>query len=412
MAQTVNFELPPPVCRAMEQLNSAGYEAYIVGGCVRDILMERKPHDFDVATSALPEDILRVFSEEKTILTGLKHGTVSVLLDGMYLEITTYRIDGPYTDGRHPEQVSFTAGLEEDLARRDFTVNALAYSPKSGVLDFCGGRQDLAAGRIRTVGDPVRRFSEDALRMLRAYRFASVLNFTIEDLTKETAARMFDEIAKVSAERVTAEFIRLLEGHSAGKILRLCPEIFRVLLGFSNVTPALCSDCGQVADSLPPLFHQRLAALVLTAGEGLSASLLRTDRRTGRFIDEMIAFSSAVPSPSGYNCKRLLQKYGEQSLKEMLQVLYAVSLRRVSDSLPVKNVEETIRMVQEILDTGACYSLKQLAVNGRDVMAIKGCSGRETGKILTGLLQLVMRGILPNDREILLGKIRDSDDLS
>lgn len=408
MAQAEIFKLPSPVCRAIRQLNSAGFEAFIVGGCVRDMLMQREPNDFDITTSALPEDIIRTFSGEQIVLTGLKHGTVSVLLDGMYLEITTYRIDGTYTDGRHPEKVSFSASLREDLARRDFTINAMAYSPEAGVLDFYDGEQDLAEGRIRTVGPPLQRFSEDALRMLRAYRFAATLNFTIEEVTKETAAQLFQEIKKVSVERITAEFIRLLEGPGAGRILNFCPEILQVILGFSNVTPALCSDCGQAMDCLPPIFRQRLAALVLLAGERLSSSLLRMDRKTDRFIDDTIDLASAFPASDDYNYKCLLQKHGEQPLLEMMHVLYAVSLRRRSGFLPAANVLNGIRIVNKIQDTGVCYSLHQLAVTGEDVMRIKGCQGQETGRVLAALLEAVMRGILPNKREILLGKIIDT----
>lgn len=412
MAQTVYFKLPPPVCRAMEQLKSAGYEAYIVGGCVRDMLMNRNPHDFDIATSALPEEILHVFSREKVVLTGFKHGTVSVLLDGMYLEITTFRIDGNYIDGRHPEAVSFTPKLEADLSRRDFTINALAYSPDTGILDFCGGQQDLSDGRIRTVGDPAQRFSEDALRILRAYRFASVLDFTIEEITQETAAQMFSEIKKISAERITAEFIRLLEGSAAGKILAQSPELFGIILNVSRITPDFCTVCRQVVDGLPFVFRQRFAALnllyLIMIKEVPPVSLLRTDRKTGAFIKDVIALATAFPIPGDYSGKCLLQKYGAHCLTEMLQVLLIVSQNTDSKLLLESEVSKTIQIAQKLMDLGVCYSLNQLAVNGRDVMEIKGCQGREIGRILTTLLDEVMLGKLPNDREILLSKIIDT----
>ena len=205
--------LPDAVVKTLRRLRDAGYEAYIVGGCVRDFLRGVAPKDFDMTTSALPEEVHAVFAGERIIDTGIKHGTVTLLADGMPLEITTYRLDGDYLDARHPTSVSFTSSLREDVARRDFTMNAIAYHPDEGFRDYFGGRADIEAGIIRAVGEPCRRFEEDALRILRALRFSSVLDFEIEEETARAARRTAHLLSRIAGERIREELFKLLDGY-------------------------------------------------------------------------------------------------------------------------------------------------------------------------------------------------------
>ena len=217
---TVHIDLPVAVSSAIQKLNSAGFEAYAVGGCIRDSLLEYQPDDWDITTSATPSEMQAVFAEYRTVETGLQHGTLMVLLDGMSLEITTYRVDGTYSDGRHPDGVSFTRALSEDLRRRDFTINAMAYHPKTGLVDLYDGQADLAAAIIRCVGEPYRRFEEDALRILRALRFSSTLGFAMDDATAQALRALSSTLTKVSVERITTEFVKLLCGKDAENVLR------------------------------------------------------------------------------------------------------------------------------------------------------------------------------------------------
>ncbi|MBQ3562784.1 MAG: tRNA nucleotidyltransferase, partial [Clostridia bacterium] len=224
------FNLPHQVDFALNKLIAAGYEAFIVGGCIRDILRQKAPSDYDITTSAEPEQTKAVFEGEKIIETGLKHGTVTLLKDGMPLEITTYRIDGAYADNRRPTSVQFTKSLTEDLARRDFTINAMAFSKKTGIVDPFGGEADLQNKIIRSVGDADRRFNEDALRLMRAIRFASVLGFKIEEKTKISIFKNKNLLKNISSERIAAELVKLLCGKNAKQIIIDYFEVLEVIL--------------------------------------------------------------------------------------------------------------------------------------------------------------------------------------
>ena len=238
----MKIQLPSPVEQAIGRLNAAGYEAYAVGGCVRDSLMNRTPNDWDITTSATPEQTRAVFDGVSVIETGIRHGTVTVLLDGQPLDITTYRIDGSYSDSRHPDEVRFTASLKEDLARRDFTVNALAYHPNAGIVDCFGGVEDLTQNIIRCVGEPDKRFTEDALRVMRGVRFASQLSFSLEPATEISLRKHAPLLQKVAAERLRVELMKLLCG----------PQVLKILLDFPHVL-------GQLIPELLPMvaFDQR-----------------------------------------------------------------------------------------------------------------------------------------------------------
>ena len=247
----MTLPLSPGAAKALALLRGAGYEAWIVGGCVRDALLGLAPKDYDLATSALPEQTKAVFAGRPVVETGLRHGTVTVLLEGEPLEITTYRVDGAYSDARHPDEVTFTRSLREDAARRDFTINAMAYAPGAGLQDFFGGREDLARGLIRAVGTAEQRFREDALRILRALRFAAVLDFTLEGETDRAARACAPLLAGVSAERVSGELGKLLCGKAAGRVLREYPNVLGVCSrrsspwwAWTTGTPTTATTCG------------------------------------------------------------------------------------------------------------------------------------------------------------------------
>ena len=226
----MRFNLPSHVEYILATLEAAGYHAHIVGGSVRDLLLGKNPDDFDITTSALPEETKAVFSDKRTVDTGIKHGTVSLILDGKPYEITTYRLDGEYKDSRHPEAVYFTKNIVEDLSRRDFTVNAMAYNPTTGLVDPFGGRDDLKLGIIRAVGDPYVRFNEDALRILRGIRFSSVLGFKIEDKTSKAIREKRQLLSKVSAERIYVELKKMLSGIDSYSVVLNYPEVITQVL--------------------------------------------------------------------------------------------------------------------------------------------------------------------------------------
>lgn len=251
------FHIPEEVRYVLEQLNTAGQEAFCVGGCVRDTLLGLSPADWDVTTNALPEQIKICFPDCRLLETGIQHGTVTILVNGRPIETTTYRADGNYRDHRHPEQVAFSSTLEDDLARRDFTVNAMAYHPERGLVDVFGGEDDLQAGLLRCVGEPARRFEEDALRILRCLRFSSTLGFAIEPETERVLREKRDLLSFISRERIQEELVRLLEGEQAEQTLQRCPEVLLPLL-----------------PKLLPMSRHRVRRLLGTLGEQRFFALL------------------------------------------------------------------------------------------------------------------------------------------
>ena len=282
--------LPSQVHTALDRLEAAGWEAFVVGGAVRDALRGCAAGDWDITTNAEPEQVERVFSGERLIETGLRHGTVTVLLDGLPLEITTYRVDGGYSDHRRPDSVTFTRSLRDDLLRRDFTMNALAYNPQTGLVDICGGAEDLARGVVRCVGEPERRFREDGLRILRALRFASVLGFTIEPETAAAIHRCAELLRYLAAERVLSELTKLLCGQNAGAVLREFSDVLAVpipelrpMFGFAQHNPHHDRDVWQhtvaVVEHIPPEPVLRWAALLHDVGKPPCFSLADAGRQ-------------------------------------------------------------------------------------------------------------------------------------
>ncbi len=408
-----NFYIPAPVLFALERLHAAGYHAYVVGGCVRDFLMGRTPGDYDVTTSAKPEQTLAVFADCRVVETGLQHGTVTLVRDGMNIEITTYRVDGVYLDGRHPENVTFTDDLAEDLCRRDFTVNAMAYSPDSGVIDYHEGMRDMENRVISCVGSAEKRFSEDGLRILRALRFSSVLDFTPDDECDAGVRKLAPLLDKISRERIYVELTKLLGGPAAPRILRKYPDIVaRILPGLDE------ASAEQTAERIERMRHflsEHKMSPEKKDADALHYALLfaDTDAKLCRRL-----MQSLKPSRDELSAVETVQKHGNapESLADE-SFAYAVKLlmKTGGDDFPMKVVlykyslglldEETaaavIRTAEELRAGGACVRLADLRVSGSDLMPL-GFAGPKIGLALNTLLDRVMREETENDRDVLL----------
>lgn len=390
--------IPASAAEAMLRLEEAGYEAYCVGGCVRDRLLGREPYDWDVCTSAAPNETMRVFSDMKTIPTGIKHGTVTVMAHGKPIEITTYRIDGEYTDGRHPDSVSFTRSLKEDLARRDFTVNAMAADARGNVFDYYGGENDLANKLLRAVGNAETRFTEDALRILRAVRFSSVLGFSLEQSTAEAAIKLRGTLGKVSRERICAEICKLLMGSHAAETLRLYSEVIAAAIPQLNTADII--SAADIIDILPQDLPARLAALMRFSGSEIAEIALLSLRVSNEMRKKVLALvsSSALPLPTE-----------RAELKAVLLELLPVwdSALMLDGALyGAIHAKSADCAKQAILSSGECYSIKMLAVGGSELNKVCGIKGKQTGEILAALLSEVIAERLPNEKQALLSAAR------
>ncbi|MBO7304865.1 MAG: CCA tRNA nucleotidyltransferase [Clostridia bacterium] len=374
----------------ISKLEENGFSADIVGGSVRDFLLLKEPNDYDVTTDATPAEMRRVFSDFKILDTGIAHGTLTVLVNGEPYEVTTYRLDGEYTDGRHPDSVSFAKNISEDLSRRDFTVNAMAYNPRRGLTDLFGGREDLSARIIRAVGDPHRRFSEDALRIIRALRFASTLDFSIEDGTATAIKTTRGLIEKVSRERIYAEWKKLIAGVGA----------YRILSEFSAVIEVFIPELSGMKMPREENFNAaapEIRELMLFAVNGVSASdyaaamtRLRTDNKHRKY-GEAVLSGAVLDASSELALKLLLINYGSEITEGIVDL--KVALGEVSDS-----VREELA---EILASNFPYRLSDLAVTGNDLL-YAGLSGSEIGAELKRLLLMVAEGQVKNTKEELI----------
>lgn len=394
------IDIPDFVGTVLTRLRECGHSAYIVGGSLRDLMLGGVPHDWDVTTSARPEQTLAAFSDFTTVPTGLQHGTVTVLIDHVPIEITTYRIDGTYTDARRPDSVTFTDRLSEDLARRDFTVNAMAYSPEGGLVDLYGGREDLAAGILRAVGEPQRRFTEDALRILRGFRFSAQLDFAIEPQTLAAMRDTREGLRKISAERILAELSRLLTSPAA-------PRAWEALVG-ADILPLILPRTARLQARtlsntlrglavLSPDLAVRLAWLFL----GLSEEDIRADlnalKPSTRLKEDTLLLSASVAPPGEITpagARRLIRRYGELTDG-------AISLWECSG----QDVSELRAFVDTVRAEGFCRTVADLAISGNDLIAI-GIRGRALGEVLKGLLEYVTDHPEDNRREILLDLVR------
>ena len=377
--------LPSGVKTVLERLHAGGYEACLVGGCVRDWLMGVAPHDFDLTTSALPQQVEDCFSDLRVIGTGLKHGTVTVIADGEPVEITTYRVDGDYTDGRRPDSVSFTPSLIEDLKRRDFTMNAVAWSPQ-GVTDPFGGREDIKAQLIRCVGEPDRRFTEDALRLMRALRFSATLGFSIDAATAASLRKNADRLSAVSAERILSELERLVCGKNAERVLLDFADVIAKVLPLNTADSSYAAACAHVAQ-LPVDRTLRLAALLEPLGaDGAYAALkaLKADNRTCDIAAAVIG--EKVVSGLAY-AKRLIRRRG-YAVAELVAA-FRQNSALASDIFTAKAQH-------------ACVNLSDLAINGSDLIAAGFPSTHLLGETLNFLLDRVIDGKVENERGALL----------
>ena len=371
---------PQGVLTILSKLDRGGHQAWAVGGCVRDLLLGRAPHDWDVCTSATPAQMRTALEGLRLIETGLKHGTLTVLTP-MPVEVTTYRVDGPYADHRRPAAVHFVKSLEEDLARRDFTINAMALRPDRGLKDLFGGQEDLRGGLVRCVGDPRQRFGEDALRMLRCLRFAAQLDFTIERHTAIALRECWPALAFVSKERVGAEYLKMLIGPGAGRVL----ANFRSQL--DQITP-LRQLIPEGIDLLPQQPALRMA-FVLAGDDRLDS--LRLDKRTCRQTRTLLRLRARPLPAERSQLLSLLGEAGEATVRDLLAIWAAEG----------RDVTKTTSLMEALLREGAPCRLRDLAINGDDLVLL-GLSGPQIGRALEQLLDQVMAGNLPNRREALL----------
>lgn len=374
----MKLTIPRHVENLLATLNSAGFSAYVVGGCVRDALLGKEPADWDVCTSAKPEEIKSCFGEEKTVDTGIRHGTVGVITDGGMVEVTTYRVDGDYEDGRHPSFVAFTSCMEEDLARRDFTVNAMAFHPERGLVDPFDGQADLHKRRLRCVGDGEARLAEDGLRIMRGLRFASVLEFTIDAQTLCAMKRKASCIGRVSAERISGELSKLLLGDGVDQVMAQYGELLREMIAGLHPRPVA---------ALPQDLVVRLAAIFPAETKKHLTAL----RYSGAVIREATAVA------------RLLQGKPPQTRTEIKALLHREGLEPVRRYLGALGKASSLA---EILNAGDCWTLQDLAVCGRDLLDMGVAPGRQVGRILEQLLRLVIEENLDNQRKILLNYVQ------
>lgn len=399
--------LSPQTKEMLRRLQAAGAEAYIVGGCVRDALLGRQPTDIDITTSALPEQIQAIFSDLPTFDTGIRHGTVTVLLDQIPFEVTTYRVDLGYTDGRHPDAVCFTRSLYEDAARRDFTVNAMAYNETDGLRDFFGGVADLKAGLIRCVGQPMKRLTEDALRVLRAVRFASTLGFSIEPETAQALFACAPLLSAISAERITAELEKLLCGQAASHVIVSYASVLNACLPeLQRLSATELATAAKVCAQLPASFPLRLAALCfqLPFDDGMAAlRRLRLSNRVSQAVRTLLERRSEPLPTERAALRELAGQLGFEPLLDWVHLQAAIcSVREDADG--VAAAFKAGQLVHRIQADGDCCTLQQLAVNGADLLQ-RGIRGAAVGQLLQTLLRGVMHDQLPNERSILLNKL-------
>lgn len=440
----INMNLPADVSKIINILESNGHEAYAVGGCVRDCILGKIPHDWDITTSALPEQVKALF--ERTFDTGIEHGTVTVLLHGEGYEVTTYRVDGKYEDGRHPKEVIFTASLEEDLKRRDFTINAMAYNDTRGLVDLFGGEQDLQNGIIKAVGNPTERFTEDALRMLRALRFSAQLGFEIEPATYDAIKTLAPTLDRISAERIQVELVKLITsdhpermrnvyetgltdvffpefnsmmeckqnnihhmytvGEHAIVTMQNCPadKVLRLTMLLHDVAKPVCKttdDEGVDHFKMHPMKGAEMAKAILRR--------LKFDNDTTDAVCNLVKNHDDRPEINPRNVRRLIIRVGKDNFENLLAVkradTYGQSLQNREEKFAyIDSLEE---MYHQILEQEDCLSIKDLKINGKDLIGMGVPQGQKIGQILKTVFDEVVDQPDLNDREYLLNRVKD-----
>lgn len=441
----MEFEIPVGAQNILRTLTGAGYEAYLVGGCVRDLLRGKQPHDWDICTSARPEETEACFAGSRIIETGLKHGTATVMDEGEPYEITTFRTEGPYSDSRRPDYVEFVSSLKADLARRDFTMNAIAMGLDGSLRDPFGGAGDIQAGLIRCVGDPAQRFQEDGLRVMRALRFASCFGFGIETETAKAVHQSRSMLNWVAAERINAELCKLFVGPGVADVLRNHPDVFcqfwpqlEPLVHMEQNNPWHCYDGWEhtlhAVDAVSEDLVLRLAVLLhdigkpscKTTGEdgvdhfrghpAVSAKMademlrqLRFDTKTRERVIRLVELHDAEILLREKTVRKWLGKLGQEAFFQLLEVKVADN-KAQNPAIVQNRLAELAKikvMAESIIAQGACLSLRDLEVNGRDVIAAGVAPGPVVGKVLNNLLERVIDGETPNERDALVGFIPD-----
>ena len=431
----MKLTLDPGAAALLDTLHAAGYAAYAVGGCVRDSLLGRTAHDWDLCTSALPQQVMELFGAEQCIPTGLQHGTVTIKYGGRLYETTTFRTEGSYTDGRHPDAVQFVPDVREDLARRDFTINAMAYNEAEGLVDPFGGQKDLQNGLLRAVGEPQQRFTEDALRILRLYRFAARFGFALDAATARAARQLAPHLDCISAERIQEELAKLLTAPQPGAYLE--PAVLAVVL--PELTPAALDAAKPVVDACPAgeknlpvrwaallgalgetdtrrvlkrlrcsnVCIEETAVLVReTAGEGVCGSFL-LGHESGHSIARPTACGSRVPpqrtvlgeTPAHAGeiaIRQLLGRYGLRTVERLCALCAALQPQNAPDCALAA------QRARQLEAEGVCCRVSQLAVNGRDLMAAGIPAGPVLRRVLEALLDGVIRAEYPNEKPALL----------
>ena len=434
----MKFDIPAGARQVLQTLTAAGHEAYLVGGCVRDLLRGVEPHDWDICTSALPEETESCFAGQRIIETGLKHGTVTVLMEGKPYEITTYRTEGPYSDRRRPDYVRFVPNLREDLARRDFTMNAIAMDLDGNLRDPFGGAEDIKCGLIRCVGEPDQRFQEDGLRVMRALRFGAAFGYAIEERTARAVHENRAMLDRVAAERINVELRKLLVGPNAGDVLRQYPDVFcrfwpelEPLAALEQHNPWHCwggwEHTIHAVEAAPR--DLRLAMLLHDIGKpackstdeqgidhfyghpAVSAKLademlraLKFDNKTRGRVVLLVERHDAQLPPRSQVIRRWLNRLGPGAFFQLLEVKRADNMGQALEK--VKNCLAELDVInskaEQILAEGQCFTLKDLTVNGWDVVSAGIEPGPEVGQVLNGLLEQVLSGNVPNERSALL----------
>ena len=437
----LKINIPADVNELIHTLQNNGHSAYIVGGCVRDSILGRTPHDYDICTSAIPSEMLEIFKDKKIIETGLQHGTVTVVVNGEPYEITTYRIDGIYSDNRRPDAVTFTDKLVEDLRRRDFTINAMAYNDEEGLIDPFNGMEDIKYKKISCVGCEKDRFGEDALRILRAIRFAAQLEFTIMPGTDWEIHKQYKNLENISIDRINSEFCKIASSDDFCVELLLYKDVFSLFIPelkdmfnfpqnnpwhiwdvFGHTIHAVeYCDSDDLVVRLAVFFHDFGKPHSYQDGEDgirhfkghgkVSADMtdsimkrLRFDNETRNNVVELVYYHDATFEVGKKYVKRWLNKIGEKQFRRLLQVKKAdnkaQNLELSFDR--IKELSEIETLIDEVLQEDECFSLKDLAVNGKDLIGVGYKSGKELGNTLNKLLQLVIDGDCPNEKEKLL----------
>lgn len=439
----MNINCPDYINTAFRLLEQSGFKAYAVGGCVRDSLMGKVPDDWDMTTSSTPEQTMEVFKDFRVIPTGLKHGTVTVIIDGSHIEITTMRVDGEYHDNRRPESVRYTTEIEQDLSRRDSTVNAMAYNHTDGLVDIFGGHDDLKKKIIRCVGNPDKRFNEDALRIIRAIRFASVLDFGIDKDTSDSIIKNIALIDNVAKERIRVELVKLLCGTAVERILtdykeiifNIIPEL-RILDGFRQDTPYHIYDVWthtvKVVANVKNTQELRVAALLhdiakpecfTTDKKGIAhfkghpelsaekaIGILKSLRFPNSFIEtvyKIILLHDMYPDGNKKTVARFCSKYSPDIIKLTLELMRGDTAGKnpefAEEQFDSYRLAE--KQIDEIIESNLCLKVSDLDINGKDVTA-EGFSGKEIGTVLNTILELVIEEKITNKREILLDTVR------